>query len=119
MSTATSPIHREPELLGQTVVVIGGSVGIGFETARRARAECGTLLRLVSQKNEECSEVDRITMRHLADIEAKVSDLSRLAAELQRISGCCRGDCGLSHYLRRIHPDSERGQHEIGAGGGT
>src|SRR6478609_129729 len=34
-----SPIHREPELLGQTVVVIGGSAGIGFETARRARSE--------------------------------------------------------------------------------
>jgi NAD(P)-dependent dehydrogenase (short-subunit alcohol dehydrogenase family) len=28
-----------PDLLGQTVVVIGGSAGIGFETARRARAE--------------------------------------------------------------------------------
>jgi NAD(P)-dependent dehydrogenase (short-subunit alcohol dehydrogenase family) len=28
-----------PELLGQTVVVIGGSSGIGLETARRARAE--------------------------------------------------------------------------------
>ena len=42
MSTVTSSIHREPELLGQTVVVIGGSAGIGFETARRARAECGT-----------------------------------------------------------------------------
>jgi NADP-dependent 3-hydroxy acid dehydrogenase YdfG len=41
MSTATitSHIQREPELLGQTVVVIGGSAGIGFETARRARAE--------------------------------------------------------------------------------
>jgi NAD(P)-dependent dehydrogenase (short-subunit alcohol dehydrogenase family) len=30
---------REPELLGQTVVVIGGSAGIGLETARRARTE--------------------------------------------------------------------------------
>jgi NAD(P)-dependent dehydrogenase (short-subunit alcohol dehydrogenase family) len=30
---------REPELLGQTVVVIGGSAGIGFETGRRARLE--------------------------------------------------------------------------------
>src|SRR3974390_2866597 len=41
MSTVTipRPIHREPELLGQTVVLIGGSAGIGFETARRARAE--------------------------------------------------------------------------------
>jgi NAD(P)-dependent dehydrogenase (short-subunit alcohol dehydrogenase family) len=28
-----------PQLAGQTVVVIGGSSGIGFETARRARGE--------------------------------------------------------------------------------
>ena len=41
MSTATIgfTIQHEPELLGQTVVVIGGSAGIGLETARRARAE--------------------------------------------------------------------------------
>jgi NAD(P)-dependent dehydrogenase (short-subunit alcohol dehydrogenase family) len=32
-------VIREPELLGQTVVVIGGSAGIGLETARLARAE--------------------------------------------------------------------------------
>ena len=31
--------NREPELLGQTVVLIGGSAGIGLETARRARTE--------------------------------------------------------------------------------
>ncbi|WP_246170228.1 SDR family oxidoreductase [Pseudonocardia hierapolitana] len=30
---------REPSLLGQTVVVIGGSSGIGLETARSVRAE--------------------------------------------------------------------------------
>jgi len=41
MTDATSPVPapREPELVGQTVVVIGGSAGIGLETARRARAE--------------------------------------------------------------------------------
>jgi NAD(P)-dependent dehydrogenase (short-subunit alcohol dehydrogenase family) len=41
MTAATNTISaaREPELLGQTVVVIGGSAGIGLETARRARAE--------------------------------------------------------------------------------
>jgi NAD(P)-dependent dehydrogenase (short-subunit alcohol dehydrogenase family) len=39
-SAATSvPTHLEPELAGQTVVVIGGSAGIGLETARRARGE--------------------------------------------------------------------------------
>ena len=41
MTSATSPVStpREPELAGKTVVVIGGSAGIGLETARRARAE--------------------------------------------------------------------------------
>jgi len=41
MTSATTPVptQREPELAGQTVIVIGGSAGIGFETARRARAE--------------------------------------------------------------------------------
>jgi NAD(P)-dependent dehydrogenase (short-subunit alcohol dehydrogenase family) len=38
-STVAPPTEREPELLGQTVVVIGASAGIGLETARRARAE--------------------------------------------------------------------------------
>jgi NADP-dependent 3-hydroxy acid dehydrogenase YdfG len=31
--------EREPELLGQAGVVIGGSAGIGLETARRPRAK--------------------------------------------------------------------------------
>jgi NAD(P)-dependent dehydrogenase (short-subunit alcohol dehydrogenase family) len=41
MTTApvASPALRGPELLDQTVVVLGGSAGIGLETARRARAE--------------------------------------------------------------------------------
>ena len=41
MTAAPDLAHaqREPELLGQTVVVIGGSAGIGLETARRARGE--------------------------------------------------------------------------------
>jgi len=34
-----APGRHAPELLGQTVVVIGGSAGIGLETARRAREE--------------------------------------------------------------------------------
>jgi NAD(P)-dependent dehydrogenase (short-subunit alcohol dehydrogenase family) len=38
-ATTTGAVAREPRLLGQTVVVIGGSAGIGFETARLARSE--------------------------------------------------------------------------------
>jgi NAD(P)-dependent dehydrogenase (short-subunit alcohol dehydrogenase family) len=36
---APAPAPREPELAGQTVVLIGGSAGIGLATARRARSE--------------------------------------------------------------------------------
>ena len=37
-SINSSPLQRERDLRGQTVVVIGGSSGIGLETARLARA---------------------------------------------------------------------------------
>jgi NAD(P)-dependent dehydrogenase (short-subunit alcohol dehydrogenase family) len=36
---SSKPPQREPSLAGQTVVVIGGSAGIGLETARQARVE--------------------------------------------------------------------------------
>jgi len=41
MSTVPTAIggQRKPDLLGQTVVVIGGSAGIGLETVRKARTE--------------------------------------------------------------------------------
>ena len=38
-ATTTASVGHEPALLGQTVVLIGGSAGIGLETARRARRE--------------------------------------------------------------------------------
>jgi NAD(P)-dependent dehydrogenase (short-subunit alcohol dehydrogenase family) len=39
IATARQEKERAPQLLGQTVVVIGGSAGIGLETARCARGE--------------------------------------------------------------------------------
>jgi NAD(P)-dependent dehydrogenase (short-subunit alcohol dehydrogenase family) len=39
MTTTVTATQRDPALSGQTVVVIGGSSGMGLETARRARAE--------------------------------------------------------------------------------
>ncbi len=64
MSTPAAPpsIHREPELLGQTVVVIGGSSGIGLETARRARAEGAKVIltgRNAERLQRAASEVGR------------------------------------------------------------
>jgi NAD(P)-dependent dehydrogenase (short-subunit alcohol dehydrogenase family) len=61
--SAASVTQREPGLLGQTVVIIGGSGGIGLETARRARAE-GAKLVLTGRNAERLeragSEVDAL-----------------------------------------------------------
>jgi NAD(P)-dependent dehydrogenase (short-subunit alcohol dehydrogenase family) len=58
IATGVSPIRPEPGLLGQTVVVIGGSAGIGLETARRARAE-GAKLILAARNPERLENVSR------------------------------------------------------------
>jgi NAD(P)-dependent dehydrogenase (short-subunit alcohol dehydrogenase family) len=59
-----SAIGREPELAGQTVVVIGGSAGMGLETARRARTE-GARVVLTGRDAEKlkraASEVDALS----------------------------------------------------------
>jgi NAD(P)-dependent dehydrogenase (short-subunit alcohol dehydrogenase family) len=43
-SNTLSPAQRERDMLGQTVVVIGGSAGIGLETARLARTRGASLI---------------------------------------------------------------------------
>ena len=43
-NAAATQTQRVPQLLGQTVVVIGGSAGMGLETARQARAEGARLV---------------------------------------------------------------------------
>ena len=58
-----TPAQREPEMTGQTVVLIGGSAGIGLETARRARAEGAEVV--LTGRNRESLE------RAAADVEAR------------------------------------------------
>jgi Cu(I)-responsive transcriptional regulator len=53
--------------------------------------EVRDLLRLSSERNQPCDEVDRITHEHLATVEKKLRDLEKLAAELRRLSRCCQG----------------------------
>src|SRR5580658_8855446 len=64
MTAEHEPIQCEPELIGQIVVVIGGSAGIGLETARRARTEGAKLI--LTGRNPEplqraASEVDALS----------------------------------------------------------
>jgi DNA-binding transcriptional MerR regulator len=68
------------------------------------------LLRLSSQKEEECAAVDRIAAQHLIAIEQKISDLKRLAKELRRLNNCCHGngiiaDCRI---IEALSPSTEK-----------
>jgi NAD(P)-dependent dehydrogenase (short-subunit alcohol dehydrogenase family) len=78
MSTANapSPIQCEPQLLGQTVVVIGGSAGIGLETGRRARTE-GTKLILTGRNPERLEHAER-DLDALSSAAFDATDLERL-----------------------------------------
>lgn len=77
MSVATnvSRVRREPELVGQTVVVIGGSSGIGLETARRAR-EAGADLVLSARDPDRLHSVGRELGARTAAFDA--TDFERL-----------------------------------------
>ena len=55
---STIPIRPGPELLRQTVVIIGGSAGIGLETARRARAEGASII-LTGRNRERLEQAAR------------------------------------------------------------
>lgn len=69
------------------------------------------LLRLSSEEDRDCAEVDRIAAQHLAAVEAKIADLARLAEELRRIGSLCRGgrriaDCRI---VEALSPEGEVG----------
>ena len=70
------------ELLDQTVVVIGGSAGIGLETARRARAE-GAQVVLTGRNPERLADAaSDVGARSTATFDAHDSDaLARFFAE--------------------------------------
>src|SRR5215211_4109393 len=66
--------EREPELLGQTVVLIGGSAGIGLETARRARAEGADVI-LAGRNPERLERAARdVDARSIAAFDADDAD---------------------------------------------
>jgi NAD(P)-dependent dehydrogenase (short-subunit alcohol dehydrogenase family) len=70
-------MSAEAELAGQTVVVIGGSSGIGLETARRARAQ-GAELVLTARDHDRLSRVGRELEASIAAFDA--TDFAQLAS---------------------------------------
>ncbi|QSQ26632.1 SDR family oxidoreductase [Pyxidicoccus parkwayensis] len=70
-----SPARHAPALLGQTVVIIGGSAGIGLETARRAREE-GAAVILTARDPERLHHVGLELGARIAAFDA--TDFERL-----------------------------------------
>jgi NAD(P)-dependent dehydrogenase (short-subunit alcohol dehydrogenase family) len=93
--------QRDPELLGQTVVVIGGSAGIGLETARRARAE-GAEVVLTGRNPERLDQAAReLGAQDSAAFDANDRDaLKRFFDGLPRPIDHVMVTAGAPHYGR-------------------
>ncbi|MEN1925046.1 MerR family transcriptional regulator [Luteimonas qiangzhengi] len=77
----------------------GRALGFSLEEIR-------SLLGLAEDDGLSCQDVDRLARGHLHDIQTRLSDLQRMASELERVIGSCsgggRGQCAILDTLR--HP---------------
>jgi NAD(P)-dependent dehydrogenase (short-subunit alcohol dehydrogenase family) len=68
--TAASATGPGPALAGQTVVLIGGSAGIGLETARRARAEGAEVVLAARDADRLTRAAQEVGAQHTAAFDA-------------------------------------------------
>ena len=109
-----SPNQRQPELLGQTVVVIGGSAGIGFETARRANAE-GARVILTGRDPERLQRAAReLDAQSTAPFDATdAAALERFFGALPATIDHVMVTAGRPHYGRLIDMDFEQARRAL------
>ena len=116
MTTATTPlsVQREPELLRQTVVVIGGSAGIGLETARQARA-AGARLILTGRSPDRlqlaAGEVEALSTAAF-DANDPVA-LERFFGDLPATIDHVMVTAGQPHYGRLLDMDLEQARRAL------
>jgi NAD(P)-dependent dehydrogenase (short-subunit alcohol dehydrogenase family) len=116
MSTATTAVSvgRQPELLGQTVVVVGGSAGIGLETARRARTEGARLIltgRNLDRLQRAAAELDADS---IATFDANDSvPLDKFFAELPGAIDHVMVTAGQPRYGRLLEMDFDQARRAL------
>jgi NAD(P)-dependent dehydrogenase (short-subunit alcohol dehydrogenase family) len=118
MSTATTlfPIQREPELLGQTVVVIGGSAGIGLETARRARIEGASVI--LTGRNADSLQRAASELNAASTSSFDATDppsLERFFHDLPATIDHVMVTAGGPHYARLLEMDLEQARRALDA----
>jgi NAD(P)-dependent dehydrogenase (short-subunit alcohol dehydrogenase family) len=113
MSTISSTL-REPRLSGQTVVVIGGSSGIGLETARLARAEGAAVV--ITGRNLERLKQAAIEIGALSTAAFDATDFDRLDRffdELPAPFDHVMITAGSPYYARLADIDFEQARHHL------
>jgi NAD(P)-dependent dehydrogenase (short-subunit alcohol dehydrogenase family) len=116
MSTAriTFSMQREPELLGQTIVVIGGSAGIGLETARRARVEGARVI--LTGRNPEPLQRAASQLEALSTAAFDATDpasLERFFRELPDTIDHVMVTADRPHYGRLLDMDFEQARRAL------
>jgi NAD(P)-dependent dehydrogenase (short-subunit alcohol dehydrogenase family) len=113
-SAIANASQPEPELLGQTVVVIGGSAGIGFETARRARVEGARVI--VTGRNPESLQraAGQLGAQSSAAFDATDSaSLERFFRDLPATIDHVMVTAGRPSYGRMLDMDSEQARRAL------
>jgi NAD(P)-dependent dehydrogenase (short-subunit alcohol dehydrogenase family) len=116
MSTAPdiTTAHRGPELSGQTVVVIGGSAGIGLETARRARAEgAGVILTGRNPERLERAAAELGALRSAAFDATDPDALGRFFQDLPERIDHVMVTAGSPYYAPLVNLDRERARRNF------
>ena len=103
--TAVARPQRAAELVGQTVVVIGASSGIGLETARRARTE-GAELILTARNPDRLQQATKdLAARGAAFDAADPAALERFFGDLPHPIDHVMLTAGRPHYGRMLDMD--------------
>lgn len=113
-ATEASPSRRQPELLGQTVVVIGGSAGMGLETARRASTEGARLVltgRDPGRLERAARELDAVSSAAFDATDP--ASLERFFRDLPATIDHVMVTAGRPHYGRLIDLDFEQARRAI------
>jgi NAD(P)-dependent dehydrogenase (short-subunit alcohol dehydrogenase family) len=113
MRNIVTASQREPDLSGQTVVVIGGSAGIGLETARRARAEGASVI--LTGRNPERLERAAAELGALSSAAFDAGDpaaLDRFFHKLPRGIDHVMVTAGGPYYARLADLDRERARRD-------
>jgi NAD(P)-dependent dehydrogenase (short-subunit alcohol dehydrogenase family) len=76
-------MSREPQLAGQTIVVLGGSSGMGFETAKQARSEGANVV--LTGRNPQRVEHAARELGALSSAAFDVTDFDRLGRFLDEL----------------------------------